>query len=105
MDGVPVHGERGAAEDPHRHDDHHLQEDLRRPRQAVEVSSQTYTVSTVQICQESQRIGCVIAHCNLKCGITQPILKLFFTYLYTGSSERKVAKLRESSACLRLAVA
>ena len=39
VDGVPVHGERGAAEDPHRHDDHHLQEDLRRPRQAVEVSS------------------------------------------------------------------
>ena len=31
VDGVPVHGERGAAEDPHRHDDHHLQEDLRQP--------------------------------------------------------------------------
>ena len=38
MDGVPVHGERGATQDPHRHDDHHLQEDLRRPRQTVEVS-------------------------------------------------------------------
>ena len=38
VDGVPVHGERRAAQDPHRDDDHNLQEDLRRPRQAVEVS-------------------------------------------------------------------
>ena len=38
------------------------------------------------ICQTSQRIGCVILHCNLQCGITQPILRLFFTYLYLHGS-------------------
>ena len=37
--GLPVPGERGAAQDPHRHDDHHLQEDLRQPRHPVEVGA------------------------------------------------------------------
>ena len=31
----------------------------------------------VQICQKSRRIGCVIPHCNLQRGFTQPILQLF----------------------------
>ena len=31
----------------------------------------------LQICQKSQRIGCVIPLCKLKCVITQPILQLF----------------------------
>ena len=31
----------------------------------------------VQICKKSQKIGCVIPHCNLQCGITQPILQIF----------------------------
>ena len=35
---LPVLSERRPAENPHRHDDHHVQEDLRRPRPAVEVS-------------------------------------------------------------------
>ena len=35
---LPVPHQRRAAPDPDRHDDHHLQEDLRRPREAVEVS-------------------------------------------------------------------
>ena len=35
------------------------------------------SLCTVQICRKSQRIGCVISHCNLQCGITQPILRLF----------------------------
>ena len=29
---------------------------------------------SVQICQKSRRIGCVIPCCNLQSGITQPIL-------------------------------
>ena len=29
---------------------------------------------SVQICQKSRRIGCVILCCNLQCGITQHIL-------------------------------
>ena len=33
---------------------------------------------TIQICQKSRRIGCVIPHCNLQCGVTQPILQLFW---------------------------
>ena len=33
----------------------------------------------VQICQKSQRIGCVITDCSLRCGITQPIIGLFDT--------------------------
>ena len=41
----------------------------------------------VQICQKSQRIGCVIPHCNLQRGITQPILRLFLTCLYIGKRE------------------
>ena len=36
--GLPVPGQCRAPEDPDRHDDHHLQEDLRQPRHAVEVS-------------------------------------------------------------------
>ena len=32
---------------------------------------------TVQTCQKSRGIGCVISRCNLQCGITQPILRLF----------------------------
>ena len=32
--------------------------------------------------QKSRRIGCVIPHCNLQHEITQPILRLFLTYLY-----------------------
>ena len=35
----------------------------------------------VQICQKSRGIGCVIPRWKLPCGITQPILRLFFTYL------------------------
>ena len=37
--GLPVPGVGGAAEDPHRDDDHHLQEDLRQPRHPVEVGA------------------------------------------------------------------
>ena len=32
----------------------------------------------VQICQKSQRIGCVIPLCKLQGGISQPILRLFW---------------------------
>ena len=32
----------------------------------------------IQMCQQSRRIGGVILHCNLQCGITQPILLLFW---------------------------
>ena len=35
------------------------------------------SLCTVQICRKSQRISCVISRCNLQCGITQPILRLF----------------------------
>ena len=35
------------------------------------------TSTCVQICQKSRGMGCVIRHCNLQCGITQPILQLF----------------------------
>ena len=35
--GVPVLGERGAAQDPHRHANHHLQQDPRKPQHAMEV--------------------------------------------------------------------
>ena len=37
--GLPVPGVGGAAQDPHRDDDHHLQEDLRQPRHPVEVGA------------------------------------------------------------------
>ena len=37
------------------------------PRRA----SETTWVYCVQICNKSQRIGCVIPHCKLQCGITQ----------------------------------
>ena len=33
--------------------------------------------SAVQICQKSRRVGCVIPHCNLQRGITQPTPRLF----------------------------
>ena len=36
------------------------------------------TRSYIQICQKSRRIGCVIPRCNLQCGITQPILQIFY---------------------------
>ena len=32
----------------------------------------------VQKCEKIRRIGCIIPHCNLQHGITQPILQLFF---------------------------
>ena len=35
---LPVSGQCRPPEDPDRHDDHHLQEDLRQPRHSVEVS-------------------------------------------------------------------
>ena len=35
---LPVPGQCRPTEDPDRHDDHHLQEDLRQPRHSVEVS-------------------------------------------------------------------
>ena len=35
---LPVPGQRGSPEDSDRHDDHHLQEDIRQPRHSVEVS-------------------------------------------------------------------
>ena len=35
---VPVPGQCRPPEDPHRHDDHHIQENLRQPRHTVEVS-------------------------------------------------------------------
>ena len=31
----------------------------------------------IQICQKSRKISCVIPHCQLQRGITQPILRLF----------------------------
>ena len=31
----------------------------------------------LQICQKCRRIGCVIPHCKIQRGITQPILRLF----------------------------
>ena len=37
--GLPVPGQCRAPEDPDRHDDHHLQEDLRQPRHPVEVGA------------------------------------------------------------------
>ena len=36
--GVPVPGQCRPPEDPHCHDDHHIQENIRQPRHAVEVS-------------------------------------------------------------------
>ena len=36
----------------------------------------------IQMCQKGRRMGCVITRCKLQCGITQPILRLFLTYLY-----------------------
>ena len=47
--------------------------------------------SGCQICQKSWRIGCAIPCCKLQCGITQPILRLFWhictdlVLLYVGS--------------------
>ena len=32
-----------------------------------------------QICQKSRRVGCVIPHCKLQCGMTKPIFRLFLT--------------------------
>ena len=32
----------------------------------------------LQICQKSERISCVIPRCKLHCGITQPILRIFW---------------------------
>ena len=48
----------------------------------VPTRAMLFSMSHVQICQKSRRIGCVIPHCNLHCGITQPILPLFLTYIY-----------------------
>ena len=31
--------------------------------------------------KKNRTIGCVISRCKLQCGITQPILRLFLTYL------------------------
>ena len=39
---------------------------------------ETISHFTLQICQNSWRIGCVIPHCKLQCGITQPIIQLFW---------------------------
>ena len=36
------------------------------------------SLCAVQICQKIRRIGCVILRCKLQCGITQPILRLFW---------------------------
>ena len=44
-------------------------------------------IGCLQICQKSRKIGCVIPHCNLQRGITQPILRLFLTYLYMGCAK------------------
>ena len=38
----------------------------------------TAAAASVQICQKIRRIGCVILCCKLQCGITQPILQLFW---------------------------
>ncbi len=58
---VPVPGQRGPPQDPHRHDDHHLQEDLRRPRQAVEVSATGWEgreaqIKGINVCELSYQI-------------------------------------------------
>ena len=45
MDPVPVRDQRGAAEDPHRDADHHLQEDLRQHGHPVEVGFHIIFVS------------------------------------------------------------
>lgn len=37
VDLLPVHDQRGAAPDPHRHAHHHIQEDIRQHGHAVEV--------------------------------------------------------------------
>ena len=36
----------------------------------------------LQICQKSRRIGCMIPHCNLQHGITQPFLRFFDIYVH-----------------------
>ena len=43
-------------------------------------------IVTIQICQKSRRIGCVIPHCKLQHWIAQPILRLIWhicTYEFT----------------------
>ena len=45
----------------------------------------------VQTCQKSQRIGCVIPRCKLQCGITQPILRLFWHICSTPSIARQAS--------------
>ena len=51
----------------------------------------SYIDEHVQICQKSQRIGCVIPRCKLQCGITQPILRLFLHICNTPSIARQAS--------------
>ena len=44
--------------------------------------------SRVQICEKSQKIGCVIPHCMLHHVITQPIFQLF-SHICTYRTEKK----------------
>ena len=61
----------------------------RRPTRLAAVKpcqKNAITAEEVQKCQKSRRIGCVIPHCKLKCGSTQPILWLFW-HIWTWRKE------------------
>ena len=53
-----------------------------RPTQSFNSVSGFSIFINLQICKKSQWIGCVILPCMLQGEITQPILWLFFTYMY-----------------------
>ena len=52
---------------------------------ALNRSVSLHSAYTVQRWTKRRRIGCVVPHCNLQRGITQPILWLFFDISVHGS--------------------
>ena len=54
----------------------------------------------LQTCQKSRRIGCVILHCKLQRGITQPIFQLFRHICICFKQCKSIPNSILSRACL-----